>query len=739
MDTLESVQPTSAPFAGARVGDAEEPGYAAAGEGAWVSPTASPFAQGLHEAGESEAERERWTALVAELEDESFDEAVESLVEEVAGRHLSAASAWSAHEHGSGRAAQDASEWLHEVGTKADRMLAELEARYADRSSVALGQETLDEALGTVPAAGDPIEAASEQFLGGLVKKAFSAAKGLAKAGLSAVGRFLPLGKLFGLLRKLVAPLLKRVLATAINRLPVSLRGPAGELARKFAGASASETSEEPGLTGELDEQLAELLLAPTDAAAEQLLAEADAAAYAVQEHDPLPGLDAARARLARELAIAEPGQPPTAQMEQFIPAVMAALPLVRAGIGIVGRERVKGFLAKALATLIQNHVGPAAAAALAPRIADTGLRLLRLEAESPEQLGAEALVDTLEETITAVGQLPPSAWADPLRLESETAEAFAEAAGRLLPSAVLRPDLETVDTEADAEGEGWVLLPRGAGGCRRYRKLARVLPVVISRPRARAIVLGEDTLEERLLEAGVERWPVHGEAHVYETVLGTRLGHLAAVEREGAPVSVDEFEELTPEAAMILTGRPGLGRRVVLPGTGLVVGRRLVRLVVPGRIVRRRRHRIALRLDTSAAQPELRVHLRLGERSAHLLSGHLAKQALPDALGVARRLLTAPVRQRLAVRLTHHLGRAGGAPLPPDRGPKLAAQLTEALLAALSGQMPTRAAELEAAAKDPKPGLTLSFGFRFADKAALATGEPEAPRLDIRPGWHRD
>jgi hypothetical protein len=79
----------------------------------------------------------------------------------------------------------------------------------------------------------------------------------------------------------------------------------------------------------------------------------------------------------------------------------MAALPLIRAGIKIVGRERVKNFLATALATLIQGYVGPVAAKALAPHIAHTGLRLLSLEAGSSELLGAEALVDTLEETIT--------------------------------------------------------------------------------------------------------------------------------------------------------------------------------------------------------------------------------------------------------------------------------------------------------------------------------------------------
>ena len=49
----------------------------------------------------------------------------------------------------------------------------------------------------------------------------------------------------------------------AINRLPGRLRGQASELARKFRASPRPRSSESPGLTGELDAQFAELLLAP--------------------------------------------------------------------------------------------------------------------------------------------------------------------------------------------------------------------------------------------------------------------------------------------------------------------------------------------------------------------------------------------------------------------------------------------------------------------------------------------
>ena len=69
-----------------------------------------------------------------------------------------------------------------------------------------------------------------------------------------------------------------------------------------------------------------------------------------MDREDPIAALDRARATLSRQLAEAEQGRPPTEQLEQFIPAVMAAMPLIRTGVKVVGRDRIKGFLARLLA-----------------------------------------------------------------------------------------------------------------------------------------------------------------------------------------------------------------------------------------------------------------------------------------------------------------------------------------------------------------------------------------------------
>ena len=138
---------------------------------------------------------------------------------------------------------------------------------------------------------------ATEQFLGKLVKKAKGLVKGavnLAKKGLKAVGKLIPLGKVFAALRKLVSPLLKRVLKMAIGKLPAALQPAAKTLAAKLLGkeAEAPYTGESPiseitEATEAFDARLAEALLAPTEAAVQQLVAEAEAEAEGEQQRRP--------------------------------------------------------------------------------------------------------------------------------------------------------------------------------------------------------------------------------------------------------------------------------------------------------------------------------------------------------------------------------------------------------------------------------------------------------------------
>ncbi|WP_448004482.1 hypothetical protein [Agromyces bauzanensis] len=722
---MSTIETESAPFAGGGL--------------TWHEPTAmedlvaanfrltSPFAGGFTGEEESESAFSDVEALIGELEDEGFRESVDSLVDEVAGRHLEAISRWPDTQEAENAAAAEASAWMESFADAVDSRLAELEALYDTRRVDSFTDREADTLLAEF--ARDP-DSASEQFLGGLVKKAVNVAKSVAKGAVSGLTRLIPMGPVFGLLRKLVGPLLKRVLAKAINRLPAPLRAPATQLATKF-GLGEQETGEAEDLAEEFDTEFATLLLAPSDAAATELLFEVEQDSVPSRE-DPIAALDRARATLSRQLAEAEQGRPPTEQLEQFIPAVMAAMPLIRTGVKVVGRARIKDFLARLLATMIQGYVGPQAARALAPHIADTGLRLLSLEAESSEELGSEALVSTLEEAITQVMAIPTESLDDPLRLEAEVQEALASAAVHYLPRELLRDDLEGYDTEG---GTGpWVAMPR-SGRARRYRKSMRRYDVAITRPQASSIELpGADTLEERLLDAGVSSWPVTAEVQLFESMIGTHLGHLAA--GEGEDVSVSEFEELSPVNAALLLGRPALGSRAA---GAAPVARRFFRVVVPGRKVIRRRSPVLVRLRAKQPQPELRMHVRLGERLAHQVAGLAARNAQPELVALLGRILGPRVQESVATRLSRMLGRVAKAAVPAARGQQLSAHLTEAVKAEFAKQLPQTSEALSAAAKDAAPGLTLTFAFPFADAAALAGGQPGTPTMTVRPGTQDD
>jgi hypothetical protein len=711
---------------------------------------ATPFAEALATLGEEELEAQAVGALVAELEDEEFTEALEALVDEAAGMHLRSTGTWS-HEADAGRlAATEVEQWLEALAAEADHRLAQLAEHLADRPVDAVSEAELEALTGSfMPPEGlaGPFDV-QEQFFGKLVRKAVKVAKGaakLVKRGIAAVGKLLPVGRVFDLLRKLVRPLLQRVLAKAIGKLPSALQPAARQLAGRVPGLreTADEQEDEgtvAALAERFDEALAEAVLAPSEAAAASPLALFETEASSVRDGGgELEALDDARERLARQLSEAPPGSDPTREMEQFIPVVMAAMPLVKLGVKVIGRQRIVGFIAKLLAKLIQPMVGAQVARPLSQHVADAGLRLLGLEAETRDTVGAEALVAATEDTIREVMSLPEASLEQELLLEAAVQEAFEEAAVRHFPARVLRTGLDGGD-EGEQERGIWVPMPRTAGARRRYRTYSDVRPVVIGRLVARSVVFPEgDTLEERLLDEGVSSWPVTAEVTTFELLPGGELGHLAAFELDGeSPASgALAFHELEDENW--LPGVPLRGGRAG-PRAGRHgarrVGRRFVRLRVAGRPVRRRR-RFAVRVDLTGAAPQLFLYLLVSERLAHQLAGALAQRRHASVVAALRRLVGPAWQRAMAVRLGRMLTRHG-VQVPDGGSARLAAQLAAAVERVVAARLPEAAANLAAAARDPAPGITLTFAFPFADRDALSRGTPGEPTLSIRPGQHR-
>ena len=740
----------SSPFAGGLQhlnGAAAAEGGASAETGAasWV---ASPFAEGLLEATGSESES-AFKTLLAELHDEEFEEALQGLIDEAAGRYLTAAEGWSG-ESGAG----EVEAWLGGIANQADRLFEHLERQFEARTPESLLEGEFEAAAAEALAALGPADLGGEQLFGSLVGKLFSVVKGAAKF---AVGGLLSraLGPVIRIFRRAVQPIIRTALPLVASALPEGLKADAAAIAAKLGitlpgfpapAAAASEVAASgPGaaLAELFDAHLAQAALSDNEVMAEQLLAEWESPGGYGEHEDggALARLDAARATLAQQLTEAAPGSVLTSELEQFIPAVLAVLPLARTVISLWGRNNLVNAVAGLLAPPIKLLTGAEPSKALTRAIADKGLRLLRLEAEAPAdrqtQLGAEALVSTVEDTIRAAGQLPPDSLADPLRVRAEIQEAFAEAAARHVPSEVLRADLDA--HEMEGESGVWVLMPRGPSRRYRYRKHTSIPSVRISRPVARAIVLYDGgTLEQRLLDEGTAAWPAEAEVHLYEALPGTHLGHIAAAEtgNRGGPLDTSELEQLTPQTAGLLLNQPGLGRSAA--GT---VGSRYYRVALPGRPATHRRHakRVVVRLVMTGRRPAVRVHVRLGEHEARRVGELLAQRADVRVVAAFRSQFLGMATHSLPGRILRQVQRTPGLMLTSEQARTLAAVIGERMVTAVATQLRALGPTLAAATRDPASGVTLTFEFGFADPAALAAARTDAPAVTVRPGRHHD
>jgi hypothetical protein len=305
------------------------------------------------------------------------------------------------------------------------------------------------------------------------------------------------------------------------------------------------------------------------------------------------------------------------------------------------------------------------------------------------------------------------------------------------VPSEVLRADLDA--HEMEGESGVWVLMPRGPSRRYRYRKHTSIIPVRISRPVARAIVLYDGgTLEQRLLDEGTAAWPAEAEVHLYEALPGTHLGHIAAAEtgNRGGPLDTSELEQLTPQTAGLLLNQPGLGRSAAGP-----VGSRYYRVALPGRPATHRRHakRVVVRLVMTGRRPAVRVHVRLGEHEARRVGELLAQRADVRVVAAFRSQFLGMARHSLPGRILRQVQRTPGLMLTSEQARTLAAVIGERMVTAVATQLRALGPTLAAATRDPASGVTLTFEFGFADPAALAAARTDAPAVTVRPGQHHD
>jgi hypothetical protein len=681
--------------------------------------------------------------LLFELYDESFDETLAEMAHE----------AWEAVTQRAeplGEAAASASaeqfleDWSAPVRREAETMLENVAQAVGEHDIASMSESEMDRFFEQFQPRGTGLEPYFEDFLGGLLSKATSFAKKVVQKGLTLIPG---LGALISKLKALVKPLLRRVLKTAIDKLPPTLQPVARQLAQRVLGAGILEAEGEdfaaapaaPDMAAvqqQFDYEAAMLMFASDEADREVVVSEA---AYGADREQGagVAELQDARARFVDQL---EAGVDPEQAMEQFIPAIMAVLPIARTVIGVIGRQRVVNTLAKFLAGLVGQYVPKDAATQLSRAIVDTGLRMLKLEAADEAQqegprVACETIAQTVEDTVRRVSELDEATFEQPVLLEAALTEAFHEAAAENFPPQLIVPELHEAPLRAT-----WVTMPAGRRR-KYYKKYSHVFDVEITPQMAATLMtFGGATLAAFLKDRLGVTPPVRAKVHLYQAIAGTTLRRIARFERTAAGFGASGragailLHPLTLQAAGTLLQHPKLGRDV--PGEfrssrgHIAVGARFYVLEIPGaRPVTvmtgpagtpavRRTSDVNITLDFP--KDEFRVFVYLSEATAQEIAGKIRKQDPAAVLVLAKRVYETGLNVALGGEIHRHvkvltevirqdqfLGRQL-ARLAGHVRQHLIRKVVDWVGRALAEYLKSGAGELVAAAEDPADGVTV-------------------------------
>jgi hypothetical protein len=732
------------------------------------------------------------------IRDEAFDEAVAELVgetEDVVGQRFSDESGAPIMEK-----ERLADAHLAPIQLLAESYLDSLTEGIAGLDVESLDERQLDELLDRFDPESSVASPAGEEFIGALVKKAKGVAKFVVKAAKTvgkAAGGVLT-AALKGL-RKLIQPLLKRVLSFAIGRLPPTLQAPARLLSQKIFGESEDEaqydvlgtnenyaatpsSATDPELLAEsFDAAVAEVMTAGEAAGLERetFASEYEDEYQAVEGSAELETLAEARGQLMDSLAQASDGEDLAPVVEQFVPALLGAL---RVGINLVGRPRVVKFLAGYLGKLIGRWVGPQLSGPLSSAIVDTGLRLVSLEQAEPESENEAVpamLASTIEDTIRTLAECEDYVLEDEDLMHLATAQAFERAVASNFPGTLVRPGVRR------APGMTGRFVTRRPRSARPYRRYSRAPEIELTEPAASNIkTFGGVTLAAALRAAGAT-FPLKARVHIYQATVGTSLRRIAAVERArrgGARISSSQMHPLTPEAAAVLLKEPGLG---VAVGAQFLRSRRRVAAgqrffyiepttagvsapVVSDSGRQTQASQGWLVVDTKASR--IIVALYFSETDAQRIAGGVrdgkATAVLLAAMtaaysGLVASFSTGPGRLRIVKELEEGEELAGPllARLMPVIRKALVQSIRSWLLPLMSEWVRSRAAEFSRAATDPANGVTVTVTFsgvpgmsvlrqaltgtlgldtlRTVTAGTVFSGSPTGTVL-VRPGMHR-
>lgn len=665
------------PFLNLTVDPADESGGPVSDEAPSTWPQMeSPFIS-EYEAESSEAviepEMETIIQVMAELHDEEFDEAVYALANEAAelleNRYENEYESEFSSGYDSG-AMQFLENHYAPMVNELEMLLERMAQSAAERmpDATAASEEELDRFMDQFAPDFASYSPAVEDFFGKLWKKV----KKVAKKGISLAKKLNPLNMVFKKLKKIIRPLLKRVLKFALNKLPRNLQPIARTLAGKFLKETEEESyDEEPAaevewIQEELDYQAAAVLSLETDVETDNLIQEYVSGS---QTADPGSGmeLEAARERFINDITRLEQGENPGPVIENFVTAVLTA---IRIGVRIIGRKRVINFLAGHLSKLLARYIGKKYAAPLSRAIVNAGFKLLRMEVSEELETAGDVIASTVEETVRETARLPEYVLDDEVLLEGYVLDIFEAAVGRNFPSQLVKDEFK----EAPELNASWLRMPGGRK--KHYKKFGKIFDVVLTPRMAEAIQTfnGKTLVDFFKVRSGQPlKRGIPVKVHVYEAIAGTRLNSIAKYERNvpglGSPSQEAESQihPLSRAAAGLLLQQPRLGKDMPVEYLKsrhkIAVGQRffylemvkdLPRAIRPPKAVGGRHSQVNVTVDFP--DREIRIYVYLNEADAQDIAAKVRQGVSPGSLLRIIRKIYAPSLKSIGsrVKLVH-------------------------------------------------------------------------------------
>lgn len=529
---------------------------------------------------------EEYVNLLSELDDSEFSETIYELAREVEDTWRNKVS----NEIAMGSnyipfATQQARQYFAPLISESESMIDRVAQHFSGNNLEDHSESEIESFFSDMEFDHSGFSPAQEELFGGLWKKLKKVAKkgvDLAKKGIAAVGKILPLNLVLKKIKGLIRPLLDKVLRFAVGKLPESLRPYAKTLAKKYLNIDipiinnqvsfnnqTDDQDAEEGLDSiqsELDNHIAQFVFSANETEVDNLIMQYETSYETIERNNnyqtgyaPNQSLDVARRQLVDDLKNLQEGENPAPAIERFIPLA------IKLGISLIGRPKVVNFIAGLLAKLVKKYVPAEVARPLAASIVDIGMSAIGFEVyeTGKPDLGYEAIANTIEETIQNLDEMDEADLNDSEAITMNLMEAFEDAAANNFPPQYIKEELRPTNQKAV-----WVRMPR-TGTVQLYKKFTHVYEISIDTQTANAVTTFRNLPLANFLKDkyGLDTAKtVKAKVHLYQLLQGGKLSTIGRHENlpglnARQPKAWKQLLPLTKQAASLLLKEPKLGK----------------------------------------------------------------------------------------------------------------------------------------------------------------------------------